>query len=225
MGPIILKALLILTPSLLAGHEAPRISWVTSDRNRRGWYEMKALYPQFRGSGVARLASGDLREVVNARLSRFHKNASLSSAPPKRPWNVYWKGTVSAATDRFVSVLGTCRFDTGGAHPNTDVVGLNYAIKGGVAKKIALADIMVVRTDPAELASTFVLPKLLAMGVRSVESGEVARLTKAQADNFVLTPAGVAWVFGPGEIAPYEDGTIVAKLTWEELSGKLTKEL
>ena len=73
-------------------------------------------------------------------------------------------------------MLGTCQFDTGGAHPNTDVVGLNYAIKGGVAKKIALTDIMVVRTDPVEFATEFVLPKLEAMGVASVESGETYRL-------------------------------------------------
>ena len=218
-------ATLALAPTLLAGYAAPKISWVTADVRRRGWYEMKALYPQFRGSGVARLASRDVREAANGRLAKFQTNASLSSAPPKRPWNVYWKGTVSAATDRFVSVLGTCQFDTGGAHPNKDVVGLNYAIKGGVARKISLTDIMVVRTDPVALASEFVLPRLLEMGVASVESGAVTRLTKAQADNFVMTPAGVAWVFGPGEIGPYENGTIIAKVTWEELSGKATKDL
>ncbi|RYG30643.1 DUF3298 domain-containing protein [bacterium] len=230
MNPIPIKAIAIpaltlLVPTLLLGLAAPEISWVTSNLKRGGWYEMKALYPQFRGNGVARLASQDLREVANARLAKFQKNASLSSAPPNSPWKVEWKGTVSAATPRFVSVLGTCEFDTGGAHPNEDVVGLNYAIRGGVAKKLSLTDIMVVRTDPVDLASEFVLPKLKAMGIRSVTSGAVVRLTKAQADNFVLTPIGVAWVFGPGEIAPYSDGTIVAKATWSELSGKVTKDL
>lgn len=225
MNLIATKAVVCLAPMLLAAPPAPGVSWVTGSVKRQGWYEMTSLYPQFRGNGVARFASKGVREAANARLAQFQTNASLASAKPARAWTVAWKGTVAAATSRFVSVLGWCRFDTGGAGPSQDVVGLNYAMKRGVVRKIALADVMVVRTDPAAFATEFALPKLRAMGVASVESGEVTALTKAQADNFVLTPAGISWVFSPGEIAPAAQGTIVAKVTWEELSGKASKEL
>lgn len=220
-----MNAILSLMPSVLVLSGQPKISWVTGSLQRKGWYKMSALYPQFRGNAVARLASQGVRDVANDRLASFQKNASLSSGPPRRPWTVEWKGTVSAATDRFVSVLGTCEYDTGGAHPNRDVVGLNYAIKAGVARKIALADLMVVRADPVGFASDLVLPKLRAMGASGVASGAVTRLTAAQADSFVMTPAGIAWIFGPGQVGAYAEGTIVAKCTWSELAGRVSKEL
>lgn len=219
---MVLTAVASLAPLALAD---PTISWVTNDLNRKGWYSMRAVYPQFRGNAVARLASKGVRETVNARLAAFQRNASLASARPARAWRVDWKGRVGAATARFVSILGTCEYDTGGARASADVVGLNYAIRGGTVKRLTLSDLMVVRTDPVFLATEAALPKLSSMGVESVTSGRVTALTRAQADNFVMTPAGLSWLFAPGEIAPRERGTIVAKVTWEELGGKVTKDL
>jgi len=220
-----MKAILTLFPTLLFLVAPPEISWVTSELTRKDWYVMSAYYPQFRGNGVARLASQGVREAANTRLSSFQKNASMSSSRPQRPWSVKWKGTVSAATDRYVSVLATCEYDTGGVRPNRDAIRLNYAIKAGVARKINLADLMVVRADPTGFASDLLLPKLTVMGVSGVASGTVTRLTTAQADNFVMTPAGIAWIFNPGEIGSYEEGTIIAKFTWMELEGRVTKDL
>lgn len=185
---------------------------------------MNGRYPQFKGNAVAKFASAELRKAALSRIAGFKKDAEADNEKPERAWEVTWNGKVSAANDGFISVLASCDWYTGGAHPNRDYQGLNFAMKGGKAKRIGLADIMLVRMTPDALASQIVLPKLKAMGASGVVDAEVTSLTRQQADNFVITKSGLTWLFSPYEVASYAEGEFFVKVSWAELKGKVSMD-
>ncbi len=200
----------------------PKVSFRQESLNRKGWYEVSATIPRFLGNDLAKLASGTAERVARSRTGMFRKEYD-ANPKPERMGYLDWSTVVSLATDHLISLYGQCDYYAGGAHGNYDFAGLNFGDVKGKPKRLVLADLVVPGLDPVQVASELVIPKLRTMGASSVTEGEVERLSKEQADNFVVTQAGITWLFAPYEVASYAEGSFMVKVKWEEMQGKVTR--
>lgn len=195
------------------------VSWRKVRSHRAGWYEATANVPRFRGGALAKFASREAMAHAQGAVDAFLRDARQLKARPEHAWSFDWGARVSVARDGFVSLYGARYWYTGGAHPNRDYTALNFALVRGTPKKVGLADLLLVRMTPEAWASQRVLPRLKEMGASGVVDGSVTMLTRQQADNFVVTPAGITWLFSPYEVASYAEGEFFVKVPWSELGG------
>jgi len=200
----------------------PKVSFHQESHNRKGWYEISATVPRFLGNDLAGLASREVARVARSRTDSFQREFD-SNPKPERVGYLDWSTVVSLASDSWISLYAQCDHYSGGAHPNYDFAGLNFGYVNGKPKRLVLADLVVPGLDPVQVASELVIPKLRTMGASSVAEGEVERLSKEQADNFVVTQAGITWLFAPYEVASYAEGSFMVKVKWEEMQGKVTR--
>jgi len=119
-------------------------------------------------------------------------------------------------------VLATAEYYTGGAHGSLDYDTFNYATLHGKPRKIQLQDILIGPGKPEEVASRWIMPKLKKMHASSVENGSIKRLTREQANHFVISRKGITWMFAPYEMASYAEGSFTVLVPWAELKGKIS---
>ncbi|MGE0001680.1 MAG: DUF3298 domain-containing protein, partial [Fimbriimonadaceae bacterium] len=183
----------------------PKVTFKQESHDRAGWYEVSATIPTFSGNEIAKLASRECAKIARDRMAEFRDEYDRNDKPDRIGY-FDWSPVVSLLTDSMVSLYAHSDTYTGGAHGNRDFVGLNFAMVAGKPKRIVLADLMDPGADPVVTASELVIPKLRAMNASSVIDGGVTQVTPQQADNFVVTPAGITWLFSPYEVASYAEG-------------------
>lgn len=216
-------ALFILTAVLAGQSAAPTISWKEMRAERKGWFSIKASYPTFHGDALASFASKEWRAALDADLARLNVRENLGDEMPPIAWELTYGSKVGLASAELISGYSEFFFYTGGAHPNREYKGLTFGMVDGKPVRVKLGHLMTVRMAPEALASELVLPKLRAMGASSVVEGTITTLTKEQADNFVVTPAGITWLFSPYEVASYAEGHFFVKVPWSEMEGKVRR--
>lgn len=199
----------------------PTVTFKKASKDRAGWYQASAMIPSFQGNALAAFATKEVAAEARSRMSAFRTEYDREPKPD-RPGFFEWKGVVSVATDPLISLYAHCETYTGGAHGNRDFVGMTFGIVDGSPKRLRLADLMDKGSDPVATASELVIPRLRQMGASSVVGGGLAELTAAQADNFVVTPSGLTWLFSPYEMGAYAEGYYFVKVPWSEMKGKIT---
>lgn len=219
-----MKTALVLLTAVLAGQAAaPTVSWKAIRAERTGWYSIKASYPAFHGGSLARFATKEWRAALDADLAKVNVKENQGDEMPPRAWELIYGSTVGLASAELISGYSEFFFYTGGAHPNREYRGHTFGIVGGKPVRVKFGHLMTVRMAPEALASELVLPKLRAMGASGVVDGTVTALTKEQTDNFVVTPAGITWLFSPYEVASYAEGHFFVKVPWSEMEGKVRR--
>lgn len=105
----------------------------------------------------------------------------------------------------------------GGAHGNTAQRTLNFDFQDGSLRELALDD--VIDLDKGhELLASACMDELKRQGASNVVSGEIHSITLSQLNNFVLSPAGITFVFDPYEVGCYAEGSYHATVPWSKLS-------
>ncbi len=198
----------------------PTVSFRKTESVRKDWYEMQAVWPQFKGNAVADVANQHLGPSLIQAMDTFRKE-TVRDGKPMRPHAWAFGCTVSIAQPELISIFGSTYWDTGGAHPNSILQGYNYGMVKGRAKRLVLADLLRAGVDPVAKASEWVLPKLKARGASSIVDGEITKLTQNQADNFVITPSGITWLLSKYEVASYAEGEFEVRVAWAEMAGSL----
>jgi hypothetical protein len=216
----VIKSLLFALAATTVASQ-PTVTLTRTSEGRAGWYNATATVPVFKGNALATFATKEVAKVAEARRSEFRSQYARGQRPD-RPGMFEWKAVVSVATDPVISLYGHCETYTGGAHGNRDFVGLSFAVVDGKPKRLRLADLMEKGADPVAAATELVIPRLKKMGADSVVNGGVSALTPGQADNFVITPSGLTWLFSPYEMGPYSQGPFFVKVPWSEMQGKIT---
>lgn len=184
-------------------------------------HELKATTPVYRGSPVKELATVDTKLTALTRLAQFRKDFVDLDLPEMRTGMVDWFVTRSIERDDLISLIGTAYYDFGGAHPNRDHVGLNYGLVNGKARRLAFADLLKDPKRAKEIADQAVMPKLIVLRAMWVTEGSINELQPKQVDNFVITPAGITWLFAPYEMGSYAEGDYFVKVPWSELEADL----
>ncbi len=186
-----------------------------------GWFDMTAKIPSFGKTALAKFATKDLHDSAEKRLKEFRKDIFDQKEKPFCPVNVEWTTETSINSPDLISLSALSYYNFGGAHPGADTKTFNYALMNGKVTKVGLGNFMKTRIMPEALATQLIIPKLKARGCSFVVDGSVTSLTREQADNFVITKSGLAWIFSQYDVASWAEGVVIVKLTWAELQPHL----
>lgn len=200
------------------------VQWQTISNVKAGKYSANTKYPKFTGPGpVSAMASTLYANEEKRQHAAFLSSAvrSLKSQPkPVAAYEFDQTATVTLYNPNLVSGYVE-RYDySGGAHPNTFYVPINVGLVNGKARRLRLADVLLNSTPPVDVLEKVVLPALNAIkkqqGVEKIDTidGDLA-------DNFVVTAAGLTWVFQPYAVGPYSDGEYFVKIPYSKLKGMI----
>jgi hypothetical protein len=219
----IAATLVLLAAAALA---APLTKWRTVSDDRRGLYRLKASYPVFTAdSPVARLANHAYRQAAQQATAQVRQEA-IADAPRRRRlgapmgYALDLRGHTSLVGERLLcGYLTDFRF-TGGAHPSTNYLPMNFALVGGKAKRLVLKDLLARDASAAKLTVDAVLPELNRIK-RGRGADPAVSLDPGLLDKFVVTANGITWLFAPGDAGAYAEGSYLVKVPWSRLEGLL----
>lgn len=223
----------MIVPGLLAAHGmllpvAPTAIFRYEHSELKDYYSARGLYLEFPQRGrLHRHVAKETRKQVSDKLKdwvAFFSEATLHPDPddfvqedgkPYSPFTFDAKTILSVSLPDFVSVYVE-RTEYAGGHVLEDPFCANYVLQDGKPAELAIADVF----RPAEL------PELRRRVTNRISECKAMRghdpffgIDEVDLDTWVVTPAGIAWVFVPYEVGAGFEGGYVAKLTWEELGG------
>lgn len=142
-----------------------------------------------------------------------YKNVSDLTLDPdiNEDWLPYFyemNVSVPRADTEVVSILVQEGDFTGGAHPNSSIATYCFDTKTG--NRLKISDVF---TDTKDL------PKLIKNGIDkevilSVEDDYFKKAVKDNNIGFIITNAGVTFMFSPYEVAPYAAGTVTSTISF-----------
>lgn len=224
---MILTAVLVLfaIPWQVPDSQSLAVSFQVKRGSKAKIWESKSVSPRFGSdSPVAQIATAETADQVKSQLARFMEAAREFESENRTPVAILNHETgpiVSIAMRDFVSLYLSTYEYTGGAHPNRHYIGMTWGMVDGKARRLRFADLLKEGEDASAVASKVVVPKLISVGASWFKSGEKIALETAQADNFVVTKAGITWLFSPYDAGPYVEGEFFIKVPWSELKGHL----
>jgi hypothetical protein len=195
--------------------ERYEVSLTIDDRLATGWPELAAAR---RAEGVAAIET-------------FKREADADTDSFGRPYTFAWTEEAPFVSDRYVSVLSTVDFYTGGAHGNRGVRAATWDRTTG--EPVALSAFL----SPEGVAS--VAAEVAARVATQVHGGDVPEFwreavaqatTPARLDGFTLLPGpdgraiGLSIPFAPYEIAPWSEGAPVIEVPAARFASGLTAQ-
>lgn len=215
----ILSAVLFLA---FAQEPAVKVSWDHVVKKTK-WSEATITSPKFSGAGqLGTLAAKSIKSASQKDMEVFLKDFQ----PDEKPTMNYAfeaKSTVSIANPRLISTYTSLYEFTGGAHPNHNYRALNFAMVGGKARAIKFSDLMRTKMAPKAVVSGVVIPRLKQMGASMAVNEEMTEVPAEIVDRFVVTPAGLTWIFAPYEAGAYAEGDFFVKVPWSDLTPHLDR--
>lgn len=203
---------------LMGGIAQAQMFEVLHSENAERW-KAKVVYPQFltmtavngvANPGVKGVADKAFYEFV-ADAKRLDREGWVGPA-----WELEMAPTVGVANAGLVSVMWNGVQYTGGANAMSFFVSKTYGPKDGGWKELGVADLLVEGVDATRFVSAAVLSKLNAQkakrGAEALES-----LDGDLIENFVVTPAGITWLFSKGDVGAGAEGTYQIKVLWSEM--------
>lgn len=201
------------------------LTWKKLAQAKRGFYEATSSYPVFAGaSEVAHLANAEIAKKARADFDRFVRDSKQEArfGRPANPWGYESKTVVALATDSLVSVYLDRYEYSGGAHPNTFQAPLNFGIVAGRAKRLTLRDVVKPGTEVTVLQQ--VVRARLNAAKKTRGGDPVDSIEKDLGDSFVVTRAGMTWLFPAYSVGPYAEGSYEVKIPWSDLSPYLVAD-
>jgi len=215
---------LAVLPFVLISSQSLGVTWKNSSSLRAGWYKTSARTPVFSGSGVvAKLANRTIASDAARSQAAFAAEVK-KYGKPRYQNELGISFTVGIARPEMISVLITTFSDTAGAHPNTLISGLTFGIKGGKASRLLITDMILSGSEPMEDLQALLLALLLKQKAMWVMDGTVRKIDSDSLNSFVVTPAGLTWVFHPYAMGPYVEGTFTIKVPWIDLHSIIDPE-
>jgi hypothetical protein len=137
--------------------------------------------------------------------------------PTSAAWDYVELWSVSAETDRLLSLSATVNHYSGGAHPNSHFRSRTVWIDGGELRDLRLADLFNPCASWEAELSVRVLRQLRADGASSVVDGVVDSLDARDLSPWCLTPQGIEFLFEPYRMGSYADGPFLVTVSFEEI--------
>lgn len=205
------------------GGDSVRTASISSAR--KGLWNAKATYPVFTSdSETRRIASQTFKQDAEKTLGEFVRNArgfAASGQKPIAPWELSQSAVVALNSASLVSGYAQTFDYSGGAHPNRYYRAINVAKIGNKVKRIKLSDVIKPGEDLEEFATENIVPELNRMKRARGIDGIVYEVDEKLLDNFVITPAGITWLFGPYDVGAYVEGEYFVKVSWLKLLREL----
>ncbi len=219
--------LLLASASPLQMLQSPdvQVKFSVEQQVEPGRARIKLVTPVFLSkSPVAKMANLEARGLVRYAFSDFMEASRAYTQMPNVPdVELFHEAVpvVSIAKQGVISLyVKTLQF-AGGAHPNRFYHAATWGLKKGKAKRLVFADLIETAEDPIQVANRVVVPRLIAMGAQWFVDGDRDGLTPEEVDNFVITPAGITWLFSPYQAGPYVQGEFFVKVPWSGIPASL----
>ncbi len=193
--------------------------------SKKGYWNASATYPVFlERTAIKKLASDAFRIDAETNLNefvRYAKEFADSGQKPIAPWEFSQSSVVSINSATLVSGYSQEFNYSGGAHPNRFFRTINIGNVNGTVKKLVLKDFVKEQEDLEEFGIENIVPELnrlkRAKGIDEI----VYSVDEKLLDNFVITPAGITWIFSPYEVGAYVEGEYFVKVPWQKLMHEL----
>jgi hypothetical protein len=200
---------------------APTVKFNTISTARRGFYTTSLKLPVFGGAAWADKVNQDVARNAKKALAGWMKESfPAKSEKPRLEYFYQAAPTVSLATPNLVSFYFTVSTFTAGAHPMT-VSDPHTYVNG---KEIHSADIFQKGSSYQTVVSNLVIGKLMNNNRAAwVQEGTVKEMTKAQQENFIVTPTALTYLFDPYDMGPYAVGAFQVKLPFSELNAVIDR--
>lgn len=204
--------------------QAADIHWRSIQETRAGVFQMKSVFPVIKDAKPPAAAlSREAERMAKTDTADFRKTAIEAHKDRQYftgPYVLDSKVSLSIVHDDLASgYLERYEF-SGGAHGNTSFHPLNYGVRNGKSVRLKLTDLLAPGVRAADVLEEIVRPELNRIKL-SQELEPVDSIDAGLADRFVITPAGITWLFAPYEVGPYSDGSFFVKISWEKLAGSI----
>lgn len=187
----------------------PRVSQVVNNA------VIAAIVQQVTGKPIAFEGNWTLEDAVRHFFDLYYE------ANDKHAYYTTWEWTTSADMlflSKKILSLGIENYNySGGAHPNTYSVYLNYNLETG--KKIELKDLVKDKKALEKLARSAFLK---AKGIQDSKAGIGSDGVFQFPENFGITGEGLYFFYNPYEAGPYAAGSLDFVLPWKMLEGICT---
>lgn len=215
----LLATSLLLPHQEVAKDQQQKTTFPLISSKHEGYSDTSIVYVQLpEDSEVRKAANLQSRKLATSVYIEFTKNAiefAQSEQKPVAPWTTELRPTVSLNRPDLVSILYSQYDYSGGAHPNRFYPVINIGLIDGKPKQLTLRDILKPEVRLDDFVQSQVLPRLNAIkekrGIEPIEN-----LAPGLADHFVLTPAGITWVFEPYAVGAYVEGEYTIKILWSD---------
>lgn len=192
-----------------------------------GKWTAKVSYPQFLALTLVNgAANPDVKATAKSAFDSFVKDARQFEASgwSGHPWSMEMEPTIGLMNAGIVSVMWSGYSETGGANPMTFYVSRTYSLTGeNQWGRVNLEAFLKPGVDKQAFAREAVVPRLNAI---KKERGldEWDEMTESLADSFVVTPAGITWLFSKYDVGAGVEGMYEIKVQWNEMPEGLDRE-
>ncbi len=217
-------ALVLAVSGLGFGQAKLGVVYKKLSKQREGYWSAVSTVPQFSGmTPLAKFANQVLENYATSGFDEFAKavQANMGNRKPQAPFQHLGKPYVSVARPDLISVYFDRSEYTGGAHPNRYFGAFTFALVGGKPRTLQLADLFRKDVDPLAVTSALVIPILREKKAAWVVDGTMKALDANQANNFVVTPTALTFLFEPYSAGAYAQGPFVAKVPFSEFGDSL----
>jgi hypothetical protein len=216
-----------LTVLLLAAAAAPgQIPAQRMEVVLKGPHRGVTYVPQLGSSPLQKFATQALTVFHEEQLEEYSKfGLEILRENPNPMGEMVMEGSNIISINRpdAVSLYPSIYTYMGGAHPNRYYEPMTFAVGPEGPMRLKARDIFA--GDASVTSSAFLMPILRS---READFGfdpdNPARLSAGIADRFIITPAGISWVFSPYLVASYAQGDIIVKAPWGQVSPYLSAD-
>ncbi len=172
--------------------------------NEKPRYEIDTALPHLADADSARVEKFNLAvaNLAAARSGAFKKDVA-APAGPEGGASLSVSYEIIGANKDFISVLFTFFEYSGGAHPNTSTLSLNYDLNRNAV--VNLADLFTPNSNYLKVISDYSIKELKKLETVSyADEGAGPKLENFHSWN--ITPAGLKITFDPYQVGPYAAG-------------------
>lgn len=209
------------TLALLASLTTPKA--IVLHAKEKGLYELNYSIPQFPSdTPVHKTINALMLKKAQEMRAEFVKNAQEFKASGMKPvaeWESEIGPTVCLDRPGLTSVYLSVYDYSGGAHPNHFTIKFNVGLVDGKPKLLTLKDIVKAPFTPDQVIDTYVLPIIQKARVGRGMTDET-EIHKDNYNDFVITPAGITWLFDPYGVGAYVEGDYTAKILWRSFGSQ-----
>lgn len=191
------------------------------------YWSVAARYPFFpQRTVIAGAASRAIEEDVKKEIAETKKQMTeqiKDLGKPSANLEMDLTSSVYTVGPALISASTSNYWYTGGAHPNTNIKTYNFGFVAGKVKKLTLRDLVKPGVSPAQFVEKYLLRGLSAEKMKR-DADRVVEIDKRYYDAFVITKAGLKWIFEPYAVGAYAEGMYTVELPFSEIRGDLNPD-
>jgi hypothetical protein len=164
--------------------------------------------------------NSEMQNVVQAEINIFKQGlAEVPHDPASRPNSLIGKYDLLFQNGTLAAIKFTFVGDTGGAHPYTDVIAVNYEL--AQSRQVTLSDLFLPNSSYLEVIASFCTAELSKQPGFTDPFQEGAKPTPENYRNWNITSEGLLIAFGAYQVMPGASGPITILVPYRELQAVL----